>query len=104
MPNGSTIGRQLEPRSLFIGSGTISSIQNELKYKPLLWSGSIFYLVPAEGFEPPTFCSEDRRSNPLSYAGMVRRVIITDYGRSTTVVEVVDVEASTGRVVGPAAT
>lgn len=24
-------------------------------------------LVRPEGFEPPTFCSEDRRSNPLSY-------------------------------------
>lgn len=27
-------------------------------------------LVPVEGFEPPTFCSEDRRSNPLSYTGV----------------------------------
>lgn len=26
-------------------------------------------LVPADGFEPPTLCSEDRCSNPLSYAG-----------------------------------
>jgi hypothetical protein len=26
-----------------------------------------FKLVRPEGFEPPTFCSEDRRSNPLSY-------------------------------------
>jgi hypothetical protein len=28
-----------------------------------------FSLVPADGFEPPTLCSEDRCSNPLSYAG-----------------------------------
>jgi hypothetical protein len=27
-------------------------------------------VVPADGFEPPTLCSEDRCSNPLSYAGM----------------------------------
>jgi hypothetical protein len=26
-------------------------------------------VVPADGFEPPTLCSEDRCSNPLSYAG-----------------------------------
>lgn len=26
-------------------------------------------MVPAEGFEPTTSCSEDKRSNPLSYAG-----------------------------------
>lgn len=34
-------------------------------------------LVPAVGFEPTTFCSEDRRSNPLSYAGM-RNSIASD--------------------------
>lgn len=28
-------------------------------------------LVPAEGLEPPTLCSEDRCSNPLSYAGLL---------------------------------
>lgn len=27
-------------------------------------------MVPAEGFEPTTSCSEDKRSNPLSYAGI----------------------------------
>ena len=27
-------------------------------------------MVPADGFEPPTLCSEDRCSNPLSYAGL----------------------------------
>src|SRR6266404_891445 len=27
-------------------------------------------MVPADGFEPPTLCSEDRCSNPLSYAGI----------------------------------
>ena len=27
-------------------------------------------LVPPEGLEPTTFCSEDRRSNPLSYGGI----------------------------------
>ena len=27
-------------------------------------------VVPAEGFEPPTLCSEDRCSDPLSYAGL----------------------------------
>ena len=26
-----------------------------------------FGMVHPEGFEPTTFCSEDRRSNPLSY-------------------------------------
>ena len=26
-------------------------------------------MVPADGLEPPTLCSEDRCSNPLSYAG-----------------------------------
>ena len=27
-------------------------------------------LVPEEGFEPPTFASEARRSDPLSYSGI----------------------------------
>jgi hypothetical protein len=30
-------------------------------------------VVPADGFEPPTLCSEDRCSNPLSYAGVMRQ-------------------------------
>jgi hypothetical protein len=29
-------------------------------------------VVPAEGFEPPTSWSEARRSDPLSYTGVVR--------------------------------
>lgn len=32
-------------------------------------------MVPVEGLEPPTFASEARRSNPLSYTGKV----LTDY-------------------------
>src|SRR5579884_3125871 len=31
-------------------------------------------LVRPEGFEPPTFCSEDRRSNPLSYGRLIYSV------------------------------
>lgn len=30
------------------------------------------WMVPAEGFEPPTPGSEDRCSNPLSYAGTTK--------------------------------
>lgn len=33
-------------------------------------------LVPADGLEPPTLCSEDRCSNPLSYAGLSGSSII----------------------------
>ena len=38
----------------------------------------ITVLVRPEGFEPPTFCSEDRRSNPLSYGRALAQGILTD--------------------------
>ena len=28
------------------------------------------FVVPLDGFEPPTYCSASKRSNPLSYKGM----------------------------------
>jgi hypothetical protein len=34
-------------------------------------------MVRPEGFEPPTYCSEDSRSNPLSY-GRILVYILTD--------------------------
>lgn len=38
----------------------------------------VFQVVPAEGFEPPTFASEARRSDPLSYAGKIDLAIIAN--------------------------
>lgn len=37
-------------------------------------------MVRPVGLEPTTFCSEDRRSNPLSYGRLVAQGIITDVG------------------------
>src|SRR4051812_44357844 len=41
-------------------------------------------LVRPEGFEPPTFWSEARRSNPLSYGRLVAYTILTDMNGVTT--------------------
>lgn len=35
-------------------------------------------VVPEEGFEPPTSASEARRSDPLSYSGIVTYTMVTD--------------------------
>ena len=43
------------------------------RYKTLLLANN-YYLVHREGFEPPTLCSEDRCSNPLSYRCMARQL------------------------------
>ena len=39
-------------------------------------------MVPPEGLEPTTFCSEDRRSNPLSYGGTIKHLYYTIFHRS----------------------
>lgn len=37
--------------------------------------GRGIFVVPAEGFEPPTPGSEDQCSNPLSYAGIIATLV-----------------------------
>ena len=54
------------------------SIKNNQNKTPSLRFGG-FILVHPDGFEPPTLCSEDRCSNPLSYGCLT--LGIDDYNR-----------------------
>ncbi len=49
-------------------------IKNETKVNSVSFFDD-YLLVPSEGLEPTTLCSEDRCSNPLSYDGLLVRPI-----------------------------